>query len=92
LPKWRFHRIVKPASRPRARPESKRFFSEQKKQKTFFNLLRGVGSPRPKVKKVFWFFFSKKNYFLQSIDPYDEITRQPLRAQRVIHDVAIGQP
>jgi hypothetical protein len=43
----------------------KAFFSEEKKQKTFAK--KRVGSPgltRQRA-KVFWFFFSKKNSFLQ---------------------------
>jgi hypothetical protein len=45
--------------------ERKYFFFEKKKQKTFFSW---PGCPErssaPKRAKVFWFFFSKKNYFL----------------------------
>jgi hypothetical protein len=47
------------------REGSKVFFSEEKKQKTFFN---GAGQGPCKARravragaKVFWFFFSKKN-------------------------------
>jgi hypothetical protein len=45
-----------------ARRGSKAFFFEKKKQKTFtycgFSL---SGKAQPKLVKVFWFFFSKKN-------------------------------
>jgi hypothetical protein len=41
--------------------ESKVFFSEEKKQKTFINLGFGLsGEARPGFAKVFFFFFSKK--------------------------------
>jgi hypothetical protein len=44
--------------------ESKRFFFEKKKQKTFANWPPGVAASRSKGLKVFWFFFSKKNFLL----------------------------
>jgi hypothetical protein len=40
------------------------FFFEKKKQKTFGRLSRTLPAAHAKVKKVFWFFFSKKNRFL----------------------------
>ncbi len=47
---------------------SKDFFSEEKKQKTFIHLSGPLsGKVRDSRKKVFWFFFSKKNFFLPSI-------------------------
>ena len=39
----------------------KHFFFEKKKQKTFGSLGPAYPRSRPKVAKVFWFFFSKKN-------------------------------
>jgi len=41
--------------------ESKAFFSEEKKQKTFIHWVRSVLLGAAKRMKVFWFFFSKKN-------------------------------
>jgi hypothetical protein len=38
-------------------------FSEEKQQTTFGRLSRFHPAARGKVEKVFWFFFSKKNYF-----------------------------
>jgi hypothetical protein len=54
------------------REQSKTFFFEKKKQKTFANLVGACGTtaatpacPTPATKpNVFWFFFSKKNVFL----------------------------
>jgi len=45
--------------------ESKDFFFEKKKQKTFDCFGCGLsGYSEPRLVKVFWFFFSKKNCFL----------------------------
>jgi hypothetical protein len=45
----------------------KHFFFEKKKQKTFVRFGFGLsGEDRPRLAKVFWFFFSKKNRFLPS--------------------------
>jgi hypothetical protein len=44
--------------------EGRTFFSEEKKQKTFMSLSRFYAATRAKDAKVFWFFFSKKNFFL----------------------------
>jgi hypothetical protein len=42
----------------------KDFFSEEKKQKTFIRLSGPLsGETRDSRMKVFWFFFSKKNFF-----------------------------
>jgi hypothetical protein len=42
----------------------KDFFFEKKKQKTFVCFGCGLsGEARPRLVKVFWFFFSKKNCF-----------------------------
>jgi hypothetical protein len=47
--------------------ESKDFFFEKKKQKTFDCFGCGLsGDSGPRLVKVFWFFFSKKNRFLPS--------------------------
>jgi hypothetical protein len=55
--------------------ERKRFFFEKKKQKTFVHLgpvcRRLRVSTGPKVIKVFWFFFSKKNA-LAFFPPHDK--------------------
>jgi hypothetical protein len=41
------------------------FFFEKKKQKTSASLGRAYpGGPKPKLSKVFCFFFSKKKFFL----------------------------
>jgi hypothetical protein len=55
------------------RKEGRFFFFEKKKQKTFASLrvataliICRVGCERQA--RVFWFFFSKKNYFLRNID------------------------
>jgi hypothetical protein len=46
----------------------KDFFSEEKKQKTFIRWSGPLsGESRDSGMKVFWFFFSKKNFFLPSI-------------------------
>jgi hypothetical protein len=45
----------------------KAFFSEEKKQKTFMLLSQLSPAGCTKDKKVFWFFFSKKNGFLSSL-------------------------
>jgi hypothetical protein len=45
--------------------KSKVFFSEEKKQKTFVCLARRCTQRRAQVAKVFWFFFSKKNFLLK---------------------------
>jgi hypothetical protein len=45
-------------------PERKQFFSEEKSQKTFASLSRSYPAAYAKEAKVFWFFFSKKNFFL----------------------------
>jgi hypothetical protein len=42
----------------------KAFFSEEKKQKTFARAVADLSGSARKGKKVFWFFFSKKNRFL----------------------------
>jgi hypothetical protein len=42
----------------------KTFFSEEKKQKTFMSLSRFYPATGVIIIKVFWFFFSKKNFFL----------------------------
>jgi MFS family permease len=42
----------------------KDFFFEEKKQKTFMSLSRISPAAYAKDAKVFWFFFSKKNFFL----------------------------
>jgi len=43
------------------------FFFEKKNQKTFLlRFARCSNSPDQKLLKVFWFFFSKKNFFLPS--------------------------
>jgi hypothetical protein len=47
---------------------SKVFFSEEKKQKTFKRWRRSLRKSRAQRMKVFWFFFSKKN-FLSSFNP-----------------------
>jgi hypothetical protein len=44
--------------------ESKNFFFEKKKQKTFINLAEPLRTGLAQGLKVFWFFFSKKNSFL----------------------------
>jgi hypothetical protein len=53
--------------------ESKRFFFEKKKQKTFMTLIALCGDDYrhmgAKWIKVFWFFFSKKNIFLAVFSP-----------------------
>jgi hypothetical protein len=41
-----------------------RFFFEKKKQKTSVHWRMRWGNAYPKIPKVFWFFFSKKNCFL----------------------------
>jgi hypothetical protein len=43
--------------------EEEIFFSEEKKQKTFTSLSRLSPAAYAKITKVFWFFFSKKNFF-----------------------------
>jgi hypothetical protein len=43
---------------------SKAFFSEEKKQKTFVSLSRFSSETHAIGTKVFWAFFSKKNFFL----------------------------
>jgi len=48
-----------------ASEEGKVFFFEKKKQKTFGCFGFGLsGWAQPRLAKVFWFFFSKKNCFL----------------------------
>jgi hypothetical protein len=43
----------------------KAWFFEKKKRKTFIGFACGpAGQAQPRVAKVFWFFFSKKNRFL----------------------------
>jgi hypothetical protein len=42
----------------------KAFFSEEKKQKTLSPLSRARHERRDSVAKVFWSFFSKKDFFL----------------------------
>jgi len=43
--------------------KSKNFFFEKKKQKTFDYFGFGLsGYSEPRLVKVFWFFFSKKNF------------------------------
>jgi hypothetical protein len=49
---------------PREQEESKDFFFEKKKQKTFAIWAEPARRVRSQVAKVFWFFFSKKNRFL----------------------------
>jgi hypothetical protein len=44
---------------------SKRFFFEKKKQKTFLSYTSGCFTCAAQGTKVFWFFFSKKNFFLK---------------------------
>jgi hypothetical protein len=44
--------------------ESKNFFFEKKKQKTFMNVAEPLRTGAAQGPKVFWFFFSKKNCFL----------------------------
>jgi hypothetical protein len=46
--------------------ESKDFFFEKKKQKTFIHWFELYDWHARKAPKVFWFFFSKKNCFLSS--------------------------
>jgi hypothetical protein len=47
------------------RKRNKDFFFEKKKQKTFDYFGCGLsGWAQPRLAKVFWFFFSKKNRFL----------------------------
>jgi hypothetical protein len=53
------------SSAPR-RIERKVFFFEKKKQKTFIHWHARCVWRLPKRAKVFWFFFSKKNFFLPS--------------------------
>jgi hypothetical protein len=48
------------------REKEKAFFFEKKKQKTFMSLGSCWRKVRDSYPKVFWFFFSKKNYFLPS--------------------------
>jgi len=43
--------------------ESKIFFFEKKKQKTFIRLAAAFPDRASQGAKVFWFFFSKKNVF-----------------------------
>jgi hypothetical protein len=46
--------------------QSKVFFFEKKKQKTLGYFGCGLsGYHEPRLVKVFWFFFSKKNFFLR---------------------------
>jgi hypothetical protein len=55
-----------PSPLPQCAPAmlSKQFFFEKKNQKTFIRFGFGFsGWARPRLVKVFWFFFSKKNYF-----------------------------
>jgi hypothetical protein len=47
----------------------KLFFSEEKKQKTFMSLSRFYPAACARERKVFWFFFSKKNFFSSSLTP-----------------------
>jgi hypothetical protein len=43
----------------------KHVFFEKKQQKTFIHFGFGLsGEAQPRLAKVFWFFFSKKNCFL----------------------------
>jgi hypothetical protein len=53
--------------------ESKHFFFEKKKQKTFSRWAERYDRRARKSSKVFWFFFSKKNacllHFVTVIDP-----------------------
>jgi hypothetical protein len=51
--------------------EKELFFSEEKKQKTFMSLSRIYPVAYAKDAKVFWFFFSKKNYFLNFLQQTD---------------------
>ncbi len=45
------------------RQKRKQFFFEKKNQKTFFPAVADLSGSERQVAKVFWFFFSKKNYF-----------------------------
>jgi hypothetical protein len=49
--------------------ESKDFFFEKKKQKTFQSLSRAYPTDVRQCVKVFWFFFSKKNMLAFSSPP-----------------------
>jgi hypothetical protein len=54
----------RPTQRLSCSMQKKSFFFEKKKQKTFDCFGFGLsGRAQPKVAKVFWFFFSKKNRF-----------------------------
>jgi hypothetical protein len=47
------------------RPESRPSFFEKKEAKKLLQIdPEAMKPPRPKLTKVFWFFFSKKNFFL----------------------------
>jgi len=51
--------------------ESKVSVFEKKKQKNFFSCGFGLsGKAQPRLVKVFWFFFSKKNCFLAAAPPW----------------------
>jgi hypothetical protein len=53
--------------------EGRSSFLKKKKQKTFDDLGFGLpGQAQPRLVKVFWFFFSKKNRF--SFSPLHEIS------------------
>jgi len=48
--------------------EGKQFFFEKKNQKTFIRFGLGLsGEAQPRLAKVFWFFFSKKNGLLHRV-------------------------
>jgi hypothetical protein len=53
--------------------QGKHFFSEEKKQKTFSNWPESLATLGTKGKKVFWFFFSKKNAFFLPIDIFYQL-------------------
>jgi hypothetical protein len=49
---------------PGGEEESRTFFFEKKKQKTFIHLASAFPEGLGPGSKAFWFFFSKKNCFL----------------------------
>jgi hypothetical protein len=68
--------------------ESKNFFFEKKRQKTFTSLgSRHPERPQPKQSKVFCFFFSKKKFLLSSFIAAAAAGPQP---DQTCVDVAVG--
>jgi hypothetical protein len=64
--------------------QGKVFFFEKKKQKTFVTFGWSMWRLRAKVPKVFWFFFSKKNFFLPGLPSHSLVHRTAQRPAAAI--------